>query len=248
MKKLEGKSALVTGGTTGIGLATAKLFQDEGARVAVTGRGESALAAAREALGAKALVVKADAARLADTDALMAQVKREFGGLDVVFANAGIGEFVPFEQVDEAHFDRQFGINVKGLYFTVQKALALLRPGASVILNASVAASKGMVSTSVYSATKAAVRSLGRTLAAELAPKGIRVNTISPGPIRTPIFGKLGMPPDQVEGFTKQLAEGVALKRMGEPDEIARAALFLAADATYVVGAELIVDGGMVDL
>jgi NAD(P)-dependent dehydrogenase (short-subunit alcohol dehydrogenase family) len=248
MSRLEGKTALVTGGTTGIGFATAKLFQQEGARVAVTGRGEEGLKHARAELGPAALVVRSDAANLEDLDALMAKVKTELGGLDVLFANAGIGEFAPFERVDEAGFDRQFAVNVKGLYFTVQKALPLLRAGASVILNASVAASNGMESASVYSATKAAVRSFGRTLARELAPRGIRVNTISPGPIRTPIFGKLGMSPDQVEEFQKQMASQVALKRMGNPEEIAETALFLATTGTYLVGAELIVDGGMVEL
>lgn len=248
MGRLTGKTALVTGGTTGIGFATARLFQQEGARVAVTGRGEEGLRHAREELGPAALVVKSDAANLKELDALFARLKTELGGLDVLFANAGIGEFAPLEQATEASFDRQFSTNVKGLFFTVQKALPLLRPGASVILNASVAASLGMASTSIYSATKAAVRSLGRTLATELAPKGIRVNTISPGPIRTPIFGKLGMTTDQVDAYQKEMANEVALKRMGNPEEIAETALFLATTGTYLVGAELIVDGGMTEL
>ncbi len=248
MGKLTGKTALVTGGTSGIGLATAKLLQGEGARVAVTGRGEAALQQARAELGPSALVLQSDVASLRDLDTLMARVKSDFRGLDVLFANAGIGQFAPMEQVDEDAFDRHFAINVKGLYFTVQKALPLLRPGASVVLNASIAANLGMATTTVYAATKAAVRSFARELAAELAPRGIRVNAISPGPISTPIFGKLGMSSDQVTQFLEQSVAKVPLHRLGSPDEIAHTVLFLATAGTYLVGAELVVDGGMSEL
>jgi NAD(P)-dependent dehydrogenase (short-subunit alcohol dehydrogenase family) len=245
MGKLTGRSALVTGGTTGIGLATAKLLQQEGARVAVTGRGEEALKQARAELGPAALALRSDVASLADLDALMARIAKEFGGLDLLFANAGIAEFAPVEAVDEEAFDRQFATNVKGLYFTVQKALPLLRKGASVILNASISAHLGMAATSVYAATKAAVLSFGRTLAGELAARSIRVNTISPGPVRTPIFGKLGMKEDQVAQFLAGAVAKSPLRRIGEPEEIARAALFLATDGSYLAGAELVVDGGL---
>ena len=248
MGKLTGKTALVTGGTSGIGLATAKLLQQEGARVAVTGRGEAALKQARAELGPSALVLQSDVASMRDLDVLMARLKSDFGGLDVLFANAGIGQFAPMEKVDEDAFDRHFAINVKGLYFTVQKALPLLRNGASVILNASIAANMGMATTTVYAATKAAVRSFGRTMAAELAPREIRVNTISPGPISTPIFGKLEMSGDDVTKFLEQTVAKSPLRRIGEPEEIARTVLFLATDGSYLVGAELVVDGGMSEL
>jgi NAD(P)-dependent dehydrogenase (short-subunit alcohol dehydrogenase family) len=247
MGRLTNKTALVTGGTSGIGLATAKLFQQEGARVAVTGRSESSLKQARSALGASALVLQSDVASLRDLDALMARVKADLGGLDVLFANAGIAEFAPMETIDEDFFDRAFAINVKGLFFTVQKAMPLLRQGGSVVLNASVSGRMGMPTTTVYGATKAAVRALGRTMASELAPRGVRVNTVSPGPIETPIFGKLGLSEEQQAGFREQATKQVPLHRFGQAEEIAKAVLFLATDATYVVGAELVVDGGLID-
>jgi len=249
MGRLNGKFALITGGTTGIGLATARLFRDEGARVAVTGRSEPALSQAAKELGSNVLVLKSDAARLSDVDALMATLKQKFGRLDVLFANAGGAKFKPMTDVDEADFDWHFSTNVKGLFFTVQKALSLLATGGSVILNASVAGRSGMPNSSVYSASKAAVRSFGRTMAAELAPRNIRVNTISPGPITTPIFGKLGLSETAAADFREMATQMVALHRFGEPEEIARTALFLASDdSSFMVAAELVVDGGLSDL
>jgi len=248
MGKLNGKVALITGGTTGIGLATAKLFQQEGAQVVVTGRSAASLDAAQKELGTGALAIQADASKLGDTTKLIEQIKEKFGRIDILFANAGIAKFAPAAQVDEAFFDEQFATNVKGLFFTVQKAEPLIPDGGIILLNASVVSKKAFPGTSVYSATKAAVRSFGRTLAAELAPRRIRVNTISPGPIETPIYGKLGMDAGATKQFEENMAQGVGLKRFGQPEEIANAALFLASDASsYIVGIELFVDGGMAE-
>ena len=249
MGKLNGKVAVITGGTTGIGLATAKLFQQEGAQVVVTGRSLGTLAEAQQELGPGALVVQSDTGKLSDIDKLIAQVKGKFGRIDILFANAGVGKVVPIEQVDETLFDEQFQTNVKGLYFTVQKAIPLIPDGGAILLNASVVSKKGFAGMSVYSATKAAVRSFGRTLATELAPRRIRVNTISPGPIATPILGKMGLPPDAAKQFEENMAQSVGLKRLGQPDEIARVALFLASeDASFVLGTEMFVDGGFAEL
>jgi NAD(P)-dependent dehydrogenase (short-subunit alcohol dehydrogenase family) len=248
MSKLEGKVALITGGSTGIGLATAELFINEGARVIVTGRSEGALADAQQELGPKAIAIKSDTSNLKDVQKLIDEVKRQFGRIDVLFANAGVARFAPFEESGEQFFDEQFSINVKGLYFTIQAALPLIPPGGTVLLNASVVNKKAFPTASVYAATKAAVRSFGRTLAAELAPRGIRVNTISPGPVTTPIFGKMGLPPEAVQQFEETMAQSVALKRFGQADEIAKVALFLATeDSSYMVGTELFVDGGLAD-
>ncbi|HXM41475.1 MAG TPA: SDR family oxidoreductase [Bryobacteraceae bacterium] len=249
MGKLNGKVAVITGGTTGIGLATAKLFQQEGAQVVVTGRSLGTLAEAQQELGPAALVVQSDTGKLDDIDKLIGQVRARFGRIDILFANAGVGKVVPIEHVDEALFDEQFRTNVKGLYFTVQKAIPLIPDGGAILLNASVVSKKGFAGMSVYSATKAAVRSFGRTLAAELAPRRIRVNTISPGPIETPILGKMGLPPEAAKQFEENMAQSVALKRLGQPDEIARAALFLVSeDASFVLGTEMFVDGGVAEL
>lgn len=243
--KLKDKTAVVTGGTSGIGLATARRFLEEGARVAITGRTQATLDAALQELGPGALGVRGDVAKLADLDRLYATVRERFGHIDVLFANAGVARFAPVEEVDEAFFDAQFDVNVKGLYFTVAKALPLFADGAAIVLNSSVANSGGMSAMTVYGATKAAVRSLARTFATSLAPRGIRVNAVSPGPITTPIFDKLGMPKADLEAFDALVAQRVALGRFGRPEEIAQAVLFLAsADASFVVGAELVVDGG----
>ena len=247
MNTLDNKVAVVTGGSSGIGLATAQRFLADGARVVVTGRNQEALDAAVSTLGGGATGVRGDVADLDDLDSLFAQVRTQFGRVDVLFANAGVAPFVPFRAVTEEHFDRLFDVNVRGLFFTVQKALPLLSDGASVILNASVVAQVGLPNTSVYSATKAAVRSLGRTLAAELSPRGIRVNVVSPGLIETPLVGKLGLSPDEVETFAAQVVQQTPLGRPGKAEEIAATVAFLASDdASYFTGADLVADGGMI--
>ena len=248
MSKLQGKIALITGGTTGIGLATAKAFQQEGATVIITGRSADTIATAQQELGPKAVAIRSDTSKLADIDQLIEQVRARFGRIDILFANAGIARFADLESSSEELFDEQFNINVKGLYFTVQKALPLIPNGGSILLTSSVVSKKGMPSTSIYSATKAAVRSFGRTLANELAGRGIRVNTISPGPIETPIFGKTQMSPEMQAQFRETISQTVALKRLGNADEVARTAVFLASpDASFILGTELFVDGGMAE-
>jgi NAD(P)-dependent dehydrogenase (short-subunit alcohol dehydrogenase family) len=249
MSKLSNKVAVVTGGSSGIGLATAQRFIADGAQVVITGRSQETLDSAVAELGDRATGIRSDVANLDDLDRLFAQVQEQFGRVDVLFANAGIAPFVPFEAVTEEHFDGLFNINVRGLFFTVQKALPLLSEGASVILNASVAAQSGLPNTSIYSATKAAVRSLGRTLAAELSPRGIRVNVVSPGLIETPLVGKLGLSQDEIDAFGAQVVEQTPLGRPGKPKEIAGAVAFLASDdASYFTGADLVADGGMMQV
>jgi NAD(P)-dependent dehydrogenase (short-subunit alcohol dehydrogenase family) len=249
LSKLKGKTAVVTGGSTGIGFETAKRFLDEGARVIVTGQDEGRLAEAARKLGDGAIAVRADVRSLADIDALAARVREEFGGLDVLFANSGVATFTPIEQVDETIFDTQFDVNVKGLYFTIQRLSGLLNPGASVILNASAVNGKGLAGASVYSATKAAVRSFARSLAAELSPRGVRVNAISPGYVPTPIQGKMGLSPKQIDEFETGITETLPLRRAGRSDEIASAVVFLASgDSSYVTGADLTVDGGFMNV
>jgi hypothetical protein len=245
-RKLEGKVAVVTGGTTGIGLATARRFAAEGARVFVTGRREAELAAAVAAIGPNATGIQADSASLADLDRLYARVKAEAGRIDVLFANAGGGSFLPLGSITEAQFDDTFGRNVKGVLFTVQKALPLLVDGASVILTGSTAASGGTAAFSVYAASKAAVRAFARNWILDLKERRIRVNVLSPGPTRTPgLVGLAGPDAAQQEGLLDHMASLVPLGRVGETDEVARAALFLASDdASFVTGAELFVDGG----
>jgi NAD(P)-dependent dehydrogenase (short-subunit alcohol dehydrogenase family) len=246
MAKLTGKVALVTGGNSGMGLATAKLFAAEGAKVVITGRRQDALDEAAKTVGHSVLAVQGDVSKMADLDRLFATIENKFGHLDILFANAGLGQVVPLGQVTEEQFDREFAINVKGLFFTVQKALPLLRDGSSIILNASVAANKGMEAMSVYSATKAAVRSFARTWTTDLKGRKIRVNSLSPGPIETPIFGKMGLSEEQAQGFKQALPGMVPLGRMGSDEEIARTVLFLASDdSSYITGIDLVVDGGM---
>src|SRR6266516_3010858 len=246
MGKLEGKIALVTGGNSGIGLATAKEFVNEGAYVFITGRRESELAAAVKEIGRNVSAVQGDMSNLSDLDRLFAQIKREKGELDIVFANAGVATYARFGEITEEHYDSIFNINVKGLLFTVQKALPLLQDGASIILNASIVASKGLSSNSVYSATKAAVRSFARTWTTDLKERRIRVNAISPGPIDTPGLSKLLASSDVGEQRRKLINSIVPLGRFGSPDEIAKAVVFLASDdSSYVTGTELFVAGGM---
>jgi len=245
MKRLEGKVAVVTGGTSGIGLATARRFVEEGAHIFITGRRKAELDAAVKQIGKQATGVRGDVASLSDLDSLYAEVKRQHGRIDILFANAGTAELAPLGAITEEHFDKIFGVNVKGLLFTVQKALPLFRDGGSIILNASIVASKGMEAFSVYSATKAAVRSFARTWTVDLKGRGIRVNAISPGPIDTPGINNLGSTMEQIEEFKKNIVTTVPMGRMGDPDEIAKAAVFLASDdSSYVTGVELFVDGG----
>jgi NAD(P)-dependent dehydrogenase (short-subunit alcohol dehydrogenase family) len=245
MGKLDGKVAVVTGGNSGIGLATAKLFRAEGAKVAIAGRDQKTLDAAIKEIGADTLGVRADVGKLADLDKLYAAVKEKFGKIDVLFANAGVAKFESLETSSENFFDEQFTINVKGLYFTIQKALPLLNDGASIILNSSVAGVKGFAGSSVYSATKAAVRSFARTLTAELIGRGIRINVVSPGPIATPILSRNGLPQEALDEIGKSLVAGVPAKRFGQPEEVGRAVVFLAStDSSYISGQELFVDGG----
>jgi NAD(P)-dependent dehydrogenase (short-subunit alcohol dehydrogenase family) len=246
MAKLSGKIAVITGGNSGMGLATAQLFATEGAKVIITGRRQKELDEAVESIGADAEGVLGDVSRLSDLDKLHDHVKAKYGRVDVIFANAGLGSLAPIDQVTEAQFDETFNVNVKGTYFTVQKLLPLVPDGGSIILNASIASSKGMEAFSVYSATKAAVRSLARTLTTDLKARKIRVNAISPGPIDTPIFGKTGLTEQEIEGFKSGITSQVPLGRIGLPEEIAKPALFLASDdSSYISGIELTVDGGM---
>ncbi len=243
---MKNKTILITGGTTGIGLATAQLLQADGARIIVTGRNPDTLASARATLGKAAVVIASDSGSLADARALGSEVGKHASTIDGVFLNAGVGKFAPFQDHTPEEFESMFGINVRGLFFQLQSLLAILADPSSVVLNASVVAQLGFPGASIYSATKAAVVSLGKTLAVELAPRGIRVNTISPGPIATPIYNKLGMTPEAVKGFEDTMAAQSLLKRVGRADEIARAARFLLSeDSSYVTGSELLVDGGV---
>jgi NAD(P)-dependent dehydrogenase (short-subunit alcohol dehydrogenase family) len=243
--KLEGKIALVTGGSSGIGLATAKQFVNEGAYVFVTGRREQELAAAVKEIGTNVTGVQGDVSDLGNLDSLFAQIKREKGRLDIVFANAGVARYAPLGSITEELYDSIFDINVKGLLFTVQKALALMPDGAAVILCASIVASKGLSANSVYSATKAAVRSFARTWTTDLKARRIRVNAVSPGSIDTPGLSDLLASSEVGEQRKKLISDAVPLGRFGAPEEIARAAVFLASDdASYITGTELFVDGG----
>ena len=245
-KKLAGKSVLITGGSSGIGLVTAQLFLEQGARVAITGRDAASLESARSTLGGEVLVLQSDVRRMADIDGLMADIKSRWGQLDVLFVNAGVPGPAPFEAVTEAQFDQVVTVNFKGAFFTIQKALALLAPGSSVILTTSIANQMGSPNFSVYAASKAALRSLTQTLALELIERGIRVNAISPGPITTPIWGKFGLPSSAENEIKYEVQRKSPAKRFGTSEEVARVALFLAAeDASYVVGQEIAVDGGM---
>jgi NAD(P)-dependent dehydrogenase (short-subunit alcohol dehydrogenase family) len=249
VNKLEGKIAVITGGNSGIGLATAKRFVSEGAYVFITGRRQKELDIALSEIGKNVVGIQGDVSNLEDLDRLYNTVKDQKGHLDILFANAGIAQFAPLGEISEEHFDNIFGINVKGLLFTVQKALPLFQNGGSIILNASIGSSKGFEETSVYSATKAAIRSFARTWTADLRHRKIRVNAISPGPIDTPIFSNLLQNEEQSEQFKKNIVNIVPMGRMGSPDEVAKAVSFLASDdSSYITGIELFVDGGLAQI
>jgi NAD(P)-dependent dehydrogenase (short-subunit alcohol dehydrogenase family) len=243
---MKNKTILITGGTTGIGLATAQHLQAEGARVLVTGRNPETLAAARTALGANAVVIPSDAGSLADAQGLAAAVQKHAAKLDAVFLNAGIAQFAPFEALTPKHFDDMFNVNVRGLYFQLQSLLPILANPSTAVLTASVAAELGMATTSIYAATKAAVVSLGRTLAVELAARGIRLNTISPAPIVTPIFGKIGLSAEAAKGFEEHTTAKSLAKRFGTAEEVAKLVRFLLSDdSSYIIGENLTIDGGV---
>ena len=246
MGKLDGKVALITGGNSGIGLATARLFKENGARVVITARSTASFEKAKKELNHSFDLIQTDVSQLADLDRLYDHIKNAYGGLDVLFANAGIALFKPTVEVDPAHFDAQFNTNVRGLYFTVAKALPLLKKGSSVILNASLAARKGVQNGSVYAATKAAVRSFARTWTVEISAEKTRFNVLSPGPVETPIFGKTGLPQAELQGWVENMKATSALHRLGRPEEMATVALFLASsDSSYICGADILADGGI---
>jgi len=245
MKRLEGKTVVITGGNSGIGYATAELFLGEGAQVLITGRREDAVKQAVNSLGKGVTGIVSDAMNLAHVKALPARVAETFNRVDILFANAGVGLFAPFEQTTEDIFNGNLDINFKAVFFTVQGLLPMIPNGGSIILNATILVHTGLQGTAAYSASKAAVLTLGRTLAMELADRNIRVNSISPGPISTPIYSKLGMDDAALQEFAAGVLAKIPLKRFGEAQDIARAALFLASDdSTFMTGSEVFVDGG----
>jgi len=243
MKRYEGKKVVIIGGTSGMGLATAKMLLDGGARVVVTGRSKEGVESSQKEFGNDAIVVSSDARSLTDLDALAARAKAEFGTLDLLFVNAGFSTPTPLDRVTEAIYDEMFNLNAKGPLFAVQKFVPLINRGGSVVLTTSIANVKGMPGQSAYGAAKAALRSFARTLAAELIPLEIRVNAVTPGPIDTPILGK-AFPADAAAQMREKIPGMVPMKRWGRSEEIAKAVLFLAFDATFTTGAELPVDGG----
>ncbi len=247
-RRFEGKKVVVTGGNSGIGLATAQAFAREGAKVAIVGRNAETLAAAREEIGGDTLAVRADMSDMADIERAMSDIGEVFGHVDALFANAGTGAMVPFEQVNEALWDQVIDLNVKGTYFTVQKCLPLMGKGGAIVLCSSVSAARSMPGASIYAASKAAINSIGRSLAGELVGRGIRVNVVMPGGVQTPIMGRTpGVPPEAAGAVFEQMAAGTPMKRVGQPKEIAATVLFLASDqASYITAAELHVDGGVI--
>ena len=249
MSRLQNKTALITGGTSGIGLETARQFIAEGARVAVTGNSAAGIEAARADLGDKALVIQADAGNAAGQKAIAEAVKTAFGHLDVLFVNAGIAEFRPLEQWDEAAFDKSVAVNVRGPFFLIQALLPIFSNPASIMLNTSINAHLGMPNSSVYALTKGALLTLAKTLSGELVGRGIRVNAISPGPITTPLYDKLGGTPQQSKDLTAGIVSQIPVGRFGKPSEVAKTVVFFASDeAAYIVGSEIVIDGGMSNL
>ena len=249
MNMLKDKRALITGGTTGIGLETAREFLSEGARVAITGRNPATLEAARKELGSEVLIIPSDASDVTAQKAVAKTLGEMFGGLDVLFVNAGVADLRPVEQWDEAGFDRIVALNLKGPYFLIQALLPVFANPASIVINASVNAHLGMPNTSVYGATKAALLSLTRTLSGELISRGIRVNAVSPGPVSTPLYGKLGLSEADLKTVSASIRGQVPAGRFGDAREIAHAVVFLASDqSSFTVGSELLIDGGMVNL
>jgi NAD(P)-dependent dehydrogenase (short-subunit alcohol dehydrogenase family) len=243
---MKNKTILITGGTSGIGLATAQLLQGEGARVLVTGRNPETLAAAQATLGPSAIVIASDSGSIGGARELGAAVRKHADKLDGAILNAGVARFGPIEDMTAEIFDQMFGVNVRGVYFQLQSILGLLTRPSSVVFNASVVAQLGLPTASIYSETKAAVVSLGKTLSVELAPRGVRVNTLSPGPIATPIYAKLGLPADAQKGFEEQMASQSLFKRFGTPHEVAKLARFLLSDdSSYVIGVDVTIDGGV---
>ncbi|MES3024542.1 MAG: SDR family oxidoreductase [Pseudomonadota bacterium] len=249
MNRFASKTILVTGGNSGIGLATAMQFAREGARVVITGRDAATLAQASEQIGAGTIALRNDQGDAKAAKLLAHTLKEQGITLDAIFLNAGVAKFAPFADIDETLWDETFNVNVKGAYFTIQALVPLLNKGAAVILNGSINAHIGMPSSSVYAASKAALISLAKTLSTELLPSGVRVNVVSPGPVTTPLYGRLGMAPEQLDAMAASIQQQVPLKRFGTPDEVASAVLYLSSpDAAFIVGTELIVDGGMIQL
>jgi NAD(P)-dependent dehydrogenase (short-subunit alcohol dehydrogenase family) len=248
-RRFEGKVAVVTGGNSGIGFGVAKAYAAEGARVAISGRNEKTIQSALKELGPDAWGMPSDASKVADIQTFFGKVKERFGKVDALFVNAGIGKFVPFEQVSEEFFDQTLNTNLKGVFFTVQKAVPLMPHGSAIVLNASVNAHMGMPNSSVYGATKAAVVNLAQTLAADLLEKGIRVNAVSPGPIASQLLNRMGVSDQELKQTKDWITSQVPLKRFGTPEELANAVLFLTSpESAFILGTELIVDGGMTGL
>jgi Dehydrogenases with different specificities (related to short-chain alcohol dehydrogenases) len=246
MSKLNGKVAIITGATSGMGLDTAKLFLKEGAKVVITGRSEEKLNALESQLSGDFLLVRADASSLSDSKALIEKTVATFGKIDILFLNAGIFKAIPIGSLSEADFDEIYNINVKGPLFTVNEAVQQMNDGGTIIFNTSVSNVKGMPGVSIYGSSKASLRSITRTLAAELAPRNIRVNAVSPGPIETPIWSKTNLTEEEISGFAEGVSGQVPLGRFGKGEEVAKTALFLASsDASYITGSEIPVDGGM---